>query len=264
MLLRVGRYADMLSLTIWWCAILLEALLLFRGFRAKLLWRYPNFYTYILSLFLSDGLLYLAYLLKPALYVKWVWYPGFLILFLGCGIVLEIFRHVLSPYAGVEKFARIGGFGVLGAVLCFAVLYPIFAPSGSVAHALYVRLQRDFLTVQAILLFGLLQLISYYGISIGRNLRGMIFGYTQCVGTTLVTLALQAYIGARFEPVWSLIQQLSYLAALAIWVVGLWSYCANPVPESKIGVEADYEVLAAKTRDMVGAAGTQLVKVNRL
>ncbi len=254
----------MLSLTIWWCGMLLEALLLYRGLRAKLVSRYPNFYIYVLSLFLSDGLLYFLYLLKPASYQKWGWYPGFLVLFLGCGILVEIFRHVLSSYAGVERFARVGGFAVLGGVLCFAILYPIFGSSGSAAHVLYVRLQRDFLMVQAILLFGLLQLIFYYGISMGRNLKGMIFGYGQCVGTTLVTLALHAYIGTRFEAASILIQQVSYLAALVIWLVALWSYCANPVPEATIGVEEDYEALAARTRNMVGAASTELVKVNRL
>jgi hypothetical protein len=253
----------MLSLIIWWSAIMIEALLLLRGWRAKLFSRYPNFYIYVLSLFLSDGLLYVVYLLKPAAYQKWAWYPGFLVLFLGCGILVEIFRHVLSPYAGVEKVARFGGFAVLGAVLVFAILYPMLGLSGSAAHVLYVRLQRDFLVVQAILLLGLLQLISYYGVSMGRNLKGMIFGYGQCIGTTVVTLALHAYIGVRFEPASILIQQLSYLAALGIWLVALWSYCANPVPEATIGVEADYEVLASKTRNMVGAASTELVKVNR-
>ena len=255
----------MLSLIIWQAAILLEALLLFRGFRAKLFSRYPNFYIYVLALFLSDGLLYLVYLFKPAAYQKWAWYSGFLILFLGCGILVEIFRHVLSHYAGVEKFARVGGFAVLAGVLCFGILYPIFGPtSGSAAHVLYVRLQRDFLLVQAILLFGLLQLISYYGIFMGRNLKGMIFGYGQCVGTTLVTLALHSYLGVRFEAASILIQQMSYLAALAIWLVALWSYCADPRPEATIGGEEDYEVLVAKTRNMVGAANTELVKVNRL
>jgi len=201
--------------------------------------------------------------MKPPWYEKWFWDSGFLILFLGCGIVLEIFRHVLSSYPGVEKFARIGGFAILGAVGVFGVLYPVFAPSGVVAHQLYIRLQRDFLVVQAILLLGLLQLISYYGISMGRNLKGMILGYGQCVGTTLVTLALQARIGIRFESTWSLVQQVSYVAALGIWLVALWSYCANPVPEATIGVEGDYEVLVSKTRNMVGAASTELVKVNR-
>jgi hypothetical protein len=155
-------------------------------------------------------------------------------------------------------------FGIMGAVLCFAVIYPMFTPDGPAARALFVRLQRDFLTVQAVLLFGVLQLVSYYRLSMGKNLKGMILGYGQAVGVTLIGLALRAYLGARFQSVASVILQLSYLAALAIWVVGLWSYCANPVPESKMGVDADYEDLAAKTRDMVGTAGTELVKVNRL
>ena len=262
--LVVDEFAPMLSLTIWFGGIVLEALLLFRGFRAKLFSRYPNFYVYILSLFLSDGLLFLAYLAKLPSYEKWSWYSGFLSLFLGCGILLEIFRHVLSQYPGVEKFARIVSFGIMGAVLCFAVIYPIFTPDEPTARALFVGLQRDFLTVQAVLLFGVLQLVSYYRLSMGRNLKGMILGYGQAVGVTLIGLALRAYLGARFQSAASLVLQISYLSALAIWVVGLWSYCADPVPESKIGVDADYEDLAANTRDMVGTAGTELVKVNRL
>jgi hypothetical protein len=254
----------MLGLIIWVCGIFLEALLLVRGFRAKLFSRYPNFYIYVLSLFLSDGLLFFVYFLKRESYEKWSWFGGFIILFLGCGILLEVFRHVLSPYAGAERFARIAGFALLGAVLCFALMYPMVGPSVSVARNLYVRLQRDFLAVQAILLLGVVQVITYYAISMGRNLKWMILGYGQALGVTIIGLALRAYVGPNFQSVWSLIQQLSYLASLAIWVVGLWSYCANPVPESKIGVEADYEVLAARTRDMVGAAGTELVKVNRL
>jgi hypothetical protein len=254
----------MLSLIIWRVAILLEALLLFRGFRAKLLGKYSTFYAYVLVMFLADGLLYPLYFASSKSYDKWSWYGGFIILFVGCGVVLEIFRHVFSPYPGAEKLARIGGLGIIGAIICFAIVYPIWAPSVSVARATFLRVQRDFLFAQAVLLLGLLQIISYYGISMGRNLKGMILGYGQCVGTTLITIALRSYAGLRFQPAWSLIQQVSYLAALAIWLVALWSYCADSPPEGTIGPEADYEALAARTRDMMGTAGTQLVKVDRL
>ena len=253
----------MLSLTIWLCGIVLEALILYRGFRANLLTKYSSFYTYLFVMLLSDVVAYPLYFINMKSYEKWSWYGGFIILFLGCGILLEIFRHVLSPYAGADKFARIGGFVILGAVLCFAIGYLVFAPNIAVVRALYFRLQRDFLTVQAILLFGLLQVISYYGIAMGRNLKGMILGYGQCVGTTLITLALRSYFGLSFRGAWSLIEQLSYVAALVIWLVALWSHCANPVPEATIGPDGDYEALAARTRNMVGAANTELVKVNR-
>jgi hypothetical protein len=253
-----------LTLLIWWCGIALEALLLFRGFRARLVSRYPYFYIYVLSLFLTDGLLCLVFLSKPTAYDKWNWYAGFLILFLGCGILLEVFRHVLSPYPGAERFARMAGFAVFGAIFCFAIVYPIYAPAPSVARALYVVVQRDFLSVQAILLLGLLQVISYYRISMGRNLKGMIVGYGQCLGTTVIAIALRSHIGPRFDYAWDAIQPLAYLASLIIWLVALWSYCPNKVPKATISVEADYEALAARTRDMMGEAGTQMVKVDRL
>jgi hypothetical protein len=245
-------------------AILLEALVLVRGVRAKLVSKYPNFYVYVLSLFFVDGLLYGLYLWRPGSYHKWAWDGGFVILFLGSGILLEIFRHVLSPYPGAEKIAKFAGFFVIGAAVLFAVVYPIFAPPDAVVRSFFLRVQRDFLTVQAIILAGLLQVISYYRISMGRNLRGMILGYGQCLGVTLIALALRSYLGPRFQVAWSLVQQLSYLAALAVWALALWSYWPNRVPASNMGDEADYEAFAARTKDLVGAAGSQLVKVERL
>jgi hypothetical protein len=254
----------MLSSTIWLAGIALEALLLFRAVRAKLAFRYLHFYLYILSLFLSDGLIYWADAAKLASADKWSWYAGFLSLFLGCGIVLEIFRNVLSSYAGVEKFARVASYVFLGAVICFAVVYPAVAPSATAARALFIRLQRDFLAVQGILLIVVTQLMAYYAIPIGRNLKGMILGYGQMLAFTLAGLALRAYIGHSFQFAWTMLQQLSYLAALVIWLIALWSYIPNPVPASRMNPDGDYDGLAARTRNMVGAAGSSLVKVERL
>jgi hypothetical protein len=254
----------MLALTIWVVGIFVEALLLYRAVRAKLALRYPYFYIYALSLFLADSVLYCFYYSRPILYLRWTWYAGFMVLFLGSGIILEIFRQVLASYAGAEKFARAVSFTVFGAIICFAIGYPIWAPKSSVAQALYVVVQRDFLFAQALLLLGLLQVISYYGISMGRNLKGMILGYGQCIGVTLITFALEAYIGSRFEETAGLVQQISYLGALVIWLVALWSYRPSTVPESRISAEADYDSLASRTRDMVGATSSQLVKVERL
>lgn len=254
----------MLSLLIWWCGIALEAAILYRGLQAKLVRRYPNFYLYALSLFLSDGLLYLVYVLRPSKYVAWVWYPGFVVLFLGCGIVVDTFRHVFFRYAGAEKVARAASILIMGAAVCFAGLYHVIVPNAQAAQFLYVRLQRDFLTVQAILLFAILQVALYYRIQLGRNMKALMLGYGQCVAITLAALALRAYIGASFEVAWSATQQVSYLAALVIWLIGLWSYCPDPKAKETIEADGDYGALASRTRDMVNAASTQLVKVERL
>jgi len=254
----------MLSLLIWWGGIALEAAILFRGLAARLFPRYPSFYVYVVSLFLTDGLLYLLYLLRPSAYFTWMWYPGFVVLFLGCGIVVETFRHVFSRYAGAEKVARAASFLILGVAISFAALYRVFVPNEATARFLYVRLQRDFLTVQAILLLVILQIASYYRVPLGRNMKALIFGYGQCVALTLSAHALRAYVGTRFENAWSVTEQFSYLAALVIWLIGLWSYWPDSGPRETIAPDGDYATLASRTKDMVSAASTQLVKVERL
>jgi hypothetical protein len=254
----------MLIMTIWVVGIVAEALLLYRSAWSKLALRYPNFYVYALSLFLADATLYFFYYSRPVLYAKWTYYAGFLVLLLGCGVTLEVFRQVLSRYAGADKIARTASYAVFGAILIFAVAYLVWWPNASVVGALYIVVQRDFLCAQALFLLAMLRVISYYGITMGRNLKGMVLGYGQCIGVTLITRALQTYLGSKFGPAASLIQQISYLAALGIWLVALWSYGPNTVPEARIEPDADYEALATRTRTMVDIASAELIRVERL
>lgn len=254
----------MLSLIIWWVAIFLELALLYRGLRSKLFLRYPNFYIYILGMCFCDVLLYPVYVFKPlSYYYSCTYYAGCLTVFLGCGVLLEIFRQVLSPYAGAEKFARVSGYILFGAIICFAILGPMMFPASAAGQSTYLTIQKGSLASQAVLLFGLLQVISYFGIPMGRNLKGMILGYGQCLAVSVIIYALRTYLGRGFWPEWNLTQQLSYLAALVIWLAGLWSYFPNPIAESSAVDDGDYEILAARTRDLVGAAGAQLAKVDR-
>ena len=260
---RYGLVWPLLSLLIWWCGIALEAAILFRALRAGTIPRYPNFYVYAGSLFLTDGLLYLVYVLWPSKYLAWVWYPSFVVLFLGCGILVETFRHVFFRYAGADKIARAASYLVVGAAVCFGAFYHVIIPNAQAAQFLYVRLQRDFLTVQAILLLAMLLIASYYRITLGRNMKALMLGYGQCVALTLAALALRAYIGMGFERAWNMIQQLSYLAALVVYLIGLWSYWPDPNPQGTIRADEDYAALASKTKDMVSATSTHLVRMER-
>lgn len=248
----------MLSWIIWSTGILMEALLLFRALRARLLGKYSLFYLYSASV-----LLMAVVLVFPGIYQHWYWRTQFLTLIIGYGILLEILNHVLAPYPGAEKFARTSGIVAFGAILCFALVYtPMKSPWS--ALGVMVELERDLRTVQAIFLCGLSYVILYYGIAIGRNMKGMMIGYGLYIATSLVSLAVRAYAGTPFfAEMQKLIQPLSFDISLVIWLTALWAYHPNPVQEPGIQLEADYEACVAKTRSVMGGMRSSLGKVAR-
>jgi len=252
----------MLSLLPWRAAILLEGLILLRGFRGRSLASYPYFYAYVACAMSDDILGYIQYRFTGRAYYGY-WLGEFLTLIVGCGIILEIFRCVLAPYAGAERFARIAGLAVFLAIFFFALIFPLVMPLGYHKETLF-ELERDLRTVQAIFLIVLLGVIGYYRIAIGKNMRGMILGYGLQIGAILVGRAARSYAGVPLPGTWNVImQQASYFAALLIWTTALWSYHPNPVPDSSIRLEEDYEAFAGRTRATLSAVRIHLVKAAR-
>jgi len=235
----------MVWLSVWVVGLLIRLVGLFRGLRAEILGRYRFFYVYLFSTLVADLITFTLWRVNQASYQSSYWILQFITLLIGCGIVLEIFRHVLSPYRGAEKFATAVGLSTFGAIFCFAIAYRLVVSSPDQA---FFELERNVRTVQALFLSGILGVVSYYRIPIGKNLKGMISGYGLYIVTSLFTLAVRAYAGPRFNSSWSVIQPLSFDVSLGIWLVALWSSHPNPAPDPAIPLESDYEALAARTR----------------
>ena len=250
----------MVWLLVWAVGLLIRLVALFRGLRAKILARYPFFYVYLLSTFVADLITFILWRFSQASYQNSYWILQFLTLLIGCGIVLEAFRHVLSPYRGAEKFATAVGLFTFGAIFCFAIAYRLVVSSPD--RALF-ELERNVRTVQALFLSGILMVVSYYRIPIGKNLKGMISGYGLYIVTSLSTLAIRAYAGPGFNNTWNVIQPLSFDASLTIWLVALWSYQPNPAPDPTVPLEEDYEMLARRTRRALASMRSHLTKAAR-
>ncbi len=248
----------MLSATIWWAGIFLEVAILFRGFQGKFLSKYSFFYAYCMCVLCAWVPGYFLFASGSPLYGNWYWVAQFISLIVGYGILLEIFKHVLSPYPGAEKVARITGLVVFAVIFCSALIYPLLAPQGSGSGTM-VEFERDLRTVQAVFIFAIMAVISYYRIPIGRNMRGMVLGYGLYIGTSLVSLAVRSYADAPFTEVWRIVQPVSYDFSSLIWLVALWSFHPNPAPESAIKLEGDYERLVTRVRRTLGTMRTYFV-----
>jgi hypothetical protein len=250
------------TLIIWWTAIGLEFAMVYRGISCGFAKKFSFFFLYLTSVMCSDIALYLAREFRPGVYDQWSRNTEFLNLILGCGIVLEIFRHALSQYPGAEKFARVAGLTVFVAILGFASVYPSLASNGESVHPIKVAIEKDFLTVQGIFFLGILGVIFYYGLTLGRNIKGIIIGYGIWLGASLTTLTLRSYLGSSFNSVWIVAQPFSYLLSLFVWLASLWSYEPDPaVAPSKM--EADYGAFVASTKSMMGSMRSHLGRAAR-
>jgi len=231
--------------------LLLEFSLLGRGLQTRLIKRYYFFYLYVASVIFFTAVMILANWTAPSLYDRWYWPLQLGTLVTGYGILLEIVNHVLAPYPGAERFARFSGLGAFGVILTFALLAPLVAPHWS--RGTIIEFERDLRSVQAVFICGVLAVIFYYGIGMGRNMKGMIMGYGLYILTSLMSLAVRSYAGTRFDQIWDVVQPLSFDISLVIWLVALWSYCPNPTSDHMIHLEEDYGALVERTKDVMGA-----------
>ena len=242
----------MLSLLLWRAGLVVEVLILIRAVRSRMVTKFPYFYAYIFCVCFVSLVLYIGYALSHGFYNRWYWPTQFATLVAGCGIVLEVVRHAFECYPGAERLARLACLGVFGATFCYVGL-KVVTKAELTPLAVTVELERDLRVIEALLLVTILTIVFYYGIALGRNLVGLIVGFGAYVGVSLVTLAIRAFLGYRFNAVWVGLQSGTYLLSLMVWAVALWSYSPQPVPVDRTRLDGDYEALAGATREILSS-----------
>jgi len=261
-MIAAQRYA-MVTLLVWWACLILETVVLLRAFLGRTIGKYPFFYVYIASVLATDVPKYVVYYhIDRSLYTYWYWATQFICLLTGYGIILDILERGFGPYEGAKRFARSMGLALFVLVLLFAIIHSF---TGSLWSAIDTTadLEKLLRMVQGMFLLGLMGVIFYYGIELGRNVKGMLLGYGLFIATVVIGLGVTIYFGPAFYEVFTFVQPISYLTSLLIWTVALWSYHPNPVPDRAIELEADYEAVALRTRIALGAMRSYLLKAAR-
>lgn len=252
----------MFSTALWLTAVVLESLLLLRAFQGNFLRRYRLFYLYLGYVLVCDVSLMLVYYLRPRLYGYAYWSSEFLSVLLGCGVVWEVYKVALSRYPGAARMAR----NVLPFLFIVATSRivvkawnsPNWIPGRTTLETeLYLRI------VQIVLLTGMVALIAYYAIPLGRDLKGIIYGFSVLVGTSVIHLSLRGHLGDRFQIIWQYTQSMSYLLVLLVWCATLWSSATAPEPETDTRLELDYQALAFATKRQLRAAHSYVLKMTR-
>lgn len=252
----------MFSTILWVTALVLESALLLRAFQGNFLKHYRLFYLYLGWVLISDLSLIPFYYLWPKIYGYAYWSSQFFGVAVGCFLVWEVYKVALARYPGAARMAR----NVLLFLFIFAltrILVKAWNSPNWIPGKTTLETERDLRIVQLALLIGLVALFASYAIPLGRNLRGIVYGYGLFIATSVLHLTLRDYLGDSFQRFWLFIQPVCYLLVLLAWCATLWSYAPIPEPATEPQLEADYESLVAATRNKVHSARSYLFKAMR-
>jgi len=252
----------MLGQAIWWSGIALEALLLIRGLRGKLLSRYPVFYSYILFVWLQSLLRFSVDRWRPQLYSSVYWITEWLGILVGCGVVFEICRVGLAAYSGTARMAR----NLLALVFVLAFTKAI-VETWNDPHwwliATAMDLEHALRAVQSLAIVALVVLFLFYSIPFGRNLRGVLLGYGLFIAESIIWLTFVSAGGEKFREFWLYVHPAFYFIVLGIWALHLWSYAPNPQPKRAVRLEEQYQRMAAATSRQLREGRGYLAKLVR-
>src|SRR6267143_1410208 len=232
---------------IWWCAIALEAALLWRGATSQLLKKYPLVYAYIGCVLLIEILRFCCYRFAPNSYPSFYWNSELVTIAASYGVIFEIFRQALRHSLGVARIAQELLLVVFVIALTYAASDLLHGGLASVPRAT-ADLGRYLLYVEGALLFVMLWLFGRYRISFGRNLLGLTVGYSLSVALDVVNLAFLSTPGHESSVGLRKLIPLTHLITLVIWCASLWSSQPEPLPPAERAIDRDYALLAAKTR----------------
>lgn len=246
----------------WWMSNVMLGLLLYRAVRGRFARDYPLFYLYVAAVLVRELVSFYLYFADPGARQIFYWYTEFVLLALGCSIIWEVYGKVLGNYLGAWRIAR-HLLGIIYVLLSAWVLAATVGGSLSSLGRTTVVLQRNLRCIQALLVLGVVILVAYYTIPVGRNVKGILGGYGAFVGTNLVTLTLRDHLGRQFQLWWQLIDPMMYNIVLLVWCASLWSYQPNPTAEKAVQIEDDYEALARQTEKVMGKARDYLLSVVR-
>ena len=166
-----------MSLMICVTAVALELgalLLLLR----KRLWRvYPFLFIYILWLLMGNTSLLVTDLRFHSLYPIFYWHTDSIDVVLRFLVVWEVFHQTFPKSSGLNRSLSKGlgiiAFGLLVLACAMFLGYQSYAGLRSI----HLALDRSFGFVQAVMILGTLLTARYYGVTCGRNVRGIALAF---------------------------------------------------------------------------------------
>ena len=194
----------------------------------KGLWReYPFFFIYAIWLLTANSAIFLVDLRFRSIYPIVYWHIDSADIVLRLLVVWEVFRQTFPKNSGLNRSLS-KGLGVVAiALLTFACATFWGYQNYTSLRAIHLALDRSFGFVQAIMILGVMLMARYYGVSWGRNVRGIAIGFGAWASISTANSAMLD-LANSFRPLGDYLRPVSFVFMLIVWVWALWVYEPNP------------------------------------
>ena len=247
---------------IWSIAITLEVVILLRGVLTGLLKKYPLFFTYIACVLLAEIIGLLTRARAPKLYEPLYWPADLATILASYAVMVEIFRWSTRHKPGIRRLTQRALLTVFAVTVAYTASSFVNGKFSSASRAVAV-LGRDLRYIEAGVLLLMLWLLLRYRIPLGRNLRGLLIGYSLWVGINVVNLAFLFVPGNEFSNLLRGLLPTTYALTLGVWCMTLWSFSPEGTQPAETKIERDYDALAAKTQAVLARTSTRIVRIMR-
>lgn len=208
--------------------------LLIRAVRGGVLSRFPLFYSYIFYMLLSSAAMMTVYTAAPSYYAKAAWFRFLLSLVAEFAVLIEISDQIFKPYPAIRQLGRLLTVGV-GVVFSSVYIAPALLRA-SPSDIAFLSIAQEMALTKAVIILVLLLAARYFRLPLGRNASGMMLGFALYLTVSIVTFTAAGYYGkALFGNILPILLPWSYDVCLLVWVVALWRYEPDLVPEQMPG-----------------------------
>jgi hypothetical protein len=250
----------MLSTALTISFFVLGPILIIRAAQGKYLFRFPIFYSYIVYMVVSGAIVTGLYLSASAHYpVAW-WFRYLLSLLVEFAVVVEISDHLFSPYPAIRQLGRL-----LVAGICVTFFFLYILPSLMEVRPASITIldlaKRTSVTKAAAIII-LIAAARYYHLRLGKNVAGMLVGFSFYLAVNVANFALAETYGRQlYAQTLGTLLQLSYALCLLVWTVSLWRY--EPVLQTDREVPETAEKVSEPLAVQLGRFDTALTRLFR-
>lgn len=225
----VGRMY-ILGMAISFFGFVLLGLLILRGTRSHVFRLFPLFYSYITYIFCGTLAMYLTLWLKPQKYATAYWIYFLVTILAEFMVLVEISDQIFRSYPAIRYLGRALTLLIAASLGGFYILPTILQSTGRTETLFEFTLRAS--VTKAIILAVLFYLARHYGSRLGRNVGGLMLGFSIYVGMNIATMAgAKAFGEGLFSQVFWFMVPLSFVLCISIWTLSLWEY--SPIPERR-------------------------------